>query len=163
MSAAVIVRLAGVEAQNLIALADELIEVVDAPTAAGDPGVARLTPDPYPDDEEASEEFRQTTRATLIDRRRSDALTLRRSLEPVADLADAEGEPLREHRVPLEDEQVDAWMRTIAAMRLVVASRMGIADADEHDADDPRFDVYDWLGYRLELLVRTADERDLSR
>lgn len=163
MSAAVVVRLAGVEAQNLIALADELVEVVDAPTAAEDPGVARLTPDAYPDDDEASAEFRDTTRATLIDRRRADALTLRRSLEPVADLAEAEGEPLREHRVSLDDGQTDAWMRTLAAMRLVVASRMGIAETDEHDADDPRFDVYDWLGYRLELLVRAADERDLSR
>lgn len=163
MSADVIVRLAGIEAQNLIVLIDELVEVVDAEGADADPGVARLTPDAYPDDAQASAEFEQATRATLIDRRRADARIVRRTLEPIADLADAEDAPLREHRLTLDDEQTDAWMRTLAAMRLVVATRVGITDADEHDVDDPAFHVYDWLGYRLELLVRAADERDLSR
>ena len=66
MSADVIVRLAGIEAQNLIVLIDELVEVVDAEGADADPGVARLTPDAYPDDAQASAEFEQATRATLI-------------------------------------------------------------------------------------------------
>ena len=43
-------------------------------------------------------------------------------------------------------------MRTLTAIRLVIASRLGIEDEDDRDEDDPRFGVYDWLGYRLEGL-----------
>jgi len=44
-----------------------------------------------------------------------------------------------------------------AAIRLVLASRLGIVDADDHDEDDPRFGIYDWLGYRLHGLVTAID------
>jgi len=47
-----------------------------------------------------------------------------------------------------------AWLRTLAAVRLVLATRLGIGDADEHLDGDPRFGIYDWLGYRLDGLVR---------
>lgn len=170
MSRPIGIRIAEVEARNLLALVDELIAVIDDPRAATDPGVARLTPAAYPGDDAASSEFRDATRDALIDRRRSDALIVRDTLRPLsASPAVGEGPPssdaadLYEHRLLLTDEQADAWLRTLAAMRLVVASRMGIVMADDHDPADPRFGVYDWLGYRLELLVRAADERDLSR
>ena len=50
----------------------------------------------------------------------------------------------------LSPDDARAWMRTLAAIRLVVASRLGIETEDDHDEDDPRFGVYDWLGYRLD-------------
>ena len=59
---------------------------------------------------------------------------------------------------------VDAWLRTLTAIRLVVATRLGITSDDEQSGDDGRHDVYDWLGYRLELLIEAADEEcDLPR
>lgn len=157
MSGAVDIRIAAVEARNLIDLLDEFAEIVADPRAADDPGMSRLTPDAYPDDDAATAEFRQATRDHLIERRRADALAVRRTLEPVVTAAAGD---LVAQRLALTAMQADAWMRTLAAMRLVVASRLGIQTADDHDVDDPRFAVYDWLGYRLELLVRAADDHD---
>ena len=55
-------------------------------------------------------------------------------------------------------------MRTLAAMRLIIASRLGIADdvsgTHEQDArrfNDDRFAVYDWIGYRLDGLVQALE------
>ena len=45
-------------------------------------------------------------------------------------------------------------------MRLVLATRLGIDSETDHDPEVPAFAVYDWLGYRLELLVQAADELD---
>ena len=58
----------------------------------------------------------------------------------------------------LDPEDLQAWLRTLAALRLVLASRLGITTEDDHDGDDPRFGIYDWLGFRLDGLVRAADE-----
>ena len=52
----------------------------------------------------------------------------------------------------------DALLRTLAAIRLVLASRLGVDDEDTHDNDDPRFGIYDWLGYRLDALLTALDE-----
>ncbi len=38
-----------------------------------------------------------------------------------------------------------------------IAERLGIESDDDHDPDDARFGVYDWLGYRLELVIEAAD------
>ncbi|WP_309129177.1 DUF2017 family protein [Microbacterium sp.] len=163
MSAHVSIQLAAIEVTNLLSLVDELVTVFDDPRSAADPGMARLTPDAYPADEAASRQFRQATRDSLLERRRADAITVRDTLEPLADSAHPVEVALREQRLVLTPQQCDAWMRTLAAMRLVVAPRLGIVGSDDHDPDDPRFAVYDWLGYRLELLVRAADEHDLPR
>ena len=44
----------------------------------------------------------------------------------------------------------------LAAIRLVLATRLGIRSEEDHDEDDPRFGIYDWLGYRLDGLVQAA-------
>ena len=56
--------------------------------------------------------------------------------------------------IRLDPDEVQAWLRTLAAIRLVLATRLGIEGADDHDEDDPRFGIYDWLGYRLDGLVQ---------
>ena len=58
----------------------------------------------------------------------------------------------------LDPEDLRAWLRTLAALRLVLASRLGIKTEDDHDDASPRFGIYDWLGFRLDGLVRAADE-----
>ncbi len=60
--------------------------------------------------------------------------------------------------IPLDPDGVRSWLRTLAAVRLVLASRLGIIDDDDHSDDDPRFGIYDWLGFRLDGLVRAATE-----
>jgi hypothetical protein len=41
-------------------------------------------------------------------------------------------------------------------VRLVMATRLGITTEEEQD-DDPRFGVYNWLGFRLEGLLQAID------
>lgn len=151
------VVLAGIEHSHLLALSDEYITLLAA--SATDRALDRLAPDAYPDDPAASAEFRRSTRHDLLDQRISDATAVRAALQagtPVhGPQEDAEAVSVA---VPRPD--LDGWLRTLAGMRLVLASRLGVEHDDAHDADDPRYGTYDWLGYRLELLVQAADEYD---
>ena len=143
-----------------------------------DPALARLMPDAYDSDDEASAEFRRHTENELVDRRIHDARRVLAGLdmslnEPVTAHADApsgntDPEASRAQEpfdVVLDAADGDAWMRTLAAVRLVVASRLGIETEDDDAAaratdDDGRFGVYDWLSYRLEGLVQAIDAGD---
>ncbi len=65
-----------------------------------------------------------------------------------------------EVRIPLDE--ADQWLRTLTSVRLAVATRLGITDAETADElaelseDDPRafmLSVYDWLGFAQETLI----------
>jgi hypothetical protein len=60
----------------------------------------------------------------------------------------------------LEPEDLRAWLRCLAAIRLVLATRLDIRSEDDHDVDDPRFGIYEWLGYRLDGLVQAVSGED---
>ncbi|MEZ5129651.1 MAG: DUF2017 family protein [Micropruina glycogenica] len=60
---------------------------------------------------------------------------------------------------------LEAWLRTITAIRLAQAVRLGIETADdvqaleELDEDEPRavlYGMYEWLGHFLESLIDKA-------
>ncbi|GAA4766118.1 DUF2017 family protein [Microbacterium gilvum] len=113
-----------------------------------DPALERLTPSAYRDDAGAAAEFRGLTRDDLLSRRADDAAVVLAGID-------------RGTQLELDAEETSAWLRTLAAVRLVLATRLGIDRTDDLvDRDEPRFALYDWLGYRLELLVRAADGRD---
>lgn len=165
MRPAIELDLSLVEAAHLTDLIDQFLDVltVEVGTAAtADPAIARLVPDAYPDDADAAGEFRRLTQADLLDRRRSDARAVAATLfldgEPVTP---ASLDPARRDerlRVPLDSAASQAWLRTLSALRLVLATRLGIETEDDHADDDPRFGVYDWLGYRLDGLVRALSD-----
>ena len=59
-------------------------------------------------------------------------------------------------------DEVEAWLRTLTSVRLAVATRLGISDADtanelaELPEEDPRsfmVSVYDWLGFAQETML----------
>ena len=153
-----------IEGQNLLHLIDEFIDLLVSGRDVDDAGLERLVPSAYPDDDEAASSFRAATRTDLLDRRVSDALDVRAALAAF-DLDDvAPGSPaaLLPEDVTIPADDMDAWLRTLSAMRLVVAARLGIDGADTHDPEDQRFHVYDWLGYRLDQLVHLADEQDAT-
>ena len=157
----VVLELTRLEAAHLSGLVGQFAELVDgAETSHGDPAIERLAPDAY-EDAEAALEFRDLTEADLLDRRRDDAATVLATLVEASEIPDDPDDPalLETVAVPLDEQATGAWLRTLAAIRLVLATRLGITDVDDHDSDDPRFGIYDWLGYRLDGLVKVVDGR----
>lgn len=148
-----------IEAQQLADLVAQFLDLLrdshDGGQVSGPTVLDRLTPAVYPQDPAASAEFAEATAADLLDRRAADARIVRDALEAVPDGA----APLPAELV-IRGDDVDAWLRTLAALRLVIASRLGIEDEPGPDPEDPRLGVYEWLGYRLELLVESADAWD---
>lgn len=157
----IIVTISAIEERHLAMLLDDLLELIGESRSGEDPAVDRLTPNPYPDDPEAAADFAGSTRKDLLDRRLADARRMRGALEdvsvPAAGLTDAEAARTRELSITLDD--LESWLRTVTTLRLVIADRLGIT-TDEHTVSDSRHDVYDWLGYRLELLIQAADEAE---
>lgn len=150
-----IMQITRIEAANLAELLRQFRELMDAPDQA-DPAVQRLAPDAYPDDAEASRQFHDLTASDLLARRDADAAVVLASLDAPREMPRTDTEALEELTVSLSPEQLEAWLRTLAALRLVIASRLGVAAEDDHDESDPRFNVYEWLGYRLEMLVQAG-------
>jgi len=158
----VVLEITRMEAVHLAGLvtqfADLLTETTDA--TPDDPALARLVPDAYADDVDASREFRELTQRDLLDRRSTDAATVLASLHSVAGptlVTDDEEALTKIAIVELDADTLGCWLRTLAALRLVLASRLGIVDEADQDDTDPRFGIYDWLGYRLDGLVRAAE------
>lgn len=131
----------------LTSLTEQLLEVLGGDLAS-DPVAARMFPDAYRDDAEASAEFRRWTESDLVARKTSNASTV------LAWLTGA-----RDGAFTPEDEQ--AWLRSLTDLRLTIADRLGIVDAATEersyssDGGVGLRDVYDWLGYVQEHLVET--------
>lgn len=146
---------------DLLGQFSAVLEPVLADDPRQDPAVARLVPDAYSHDTEAAAEFRRLTQDDLLDRRREDATRMAHSLRRngtalrAAALSDAEAE--QSLTIDLDAETAAAWLRTLTALRLVLATRLDITTDDDHESGDPRFGIYDWLGYRLEVLVQSLD------
>lgn len=156
-----ILTITRIEADHLADLVTQFSELLgesqtDAADSAIDPAVARLVPDVYPDDAEASSDFRRATQSDLLGRRAADAQRVLADLSGTPD-PHTDDDAARPVDIALDDDGVRAWMRTLTAIRLVIASRLGIEDEDDRDEDDPRFGVYDWLGYRLEGLIQASE------
>lgn len=155
----VMLTITRVEALHLADLVGQFAELLDDTAATrDDPAVARLVPDAYPDDVAAGREFRHATEHELLARRAGDAQHVLADLADAGALeADAAAKVDDVVDVALDDDAVRCWLRTLTAIRLVIASRLGVETEDDHDEDDPRFGVYDWLGFRLEGLLHAVD------
>ena len=156
--------LIGSLAGQIAGMLGELIEVprFDDPDAAAlfasvgiggssalhdDPAIARLLPNAYADDE-AARDFRRLTERSLATRKVENARIVIQSL----DSADTAGGELA-----LDDAEAQAWLRSLADIRLTIAARLGIeADGDEGRDDDASLalrDVYDWLAWVTDSLI----------
>lgn len=112
-----------------------------------DPAVARLQPPARIDDPDADAEWR----ALVGDQLRHRRLDAAERVLATLDGAD------------LDDEGVEAWLETLAALRLVVGERVGAFDRaepdDEPDEIGPLDVAFDWLALLLQLLVEEASGR----
>lgn len=130
-----------------------------------DPVLRRLLPDGYIGDEEASADFRRYTERGLSSVKVQNARTAIGSLVAAgldADEPDAGSRPLE---VELDDAEVLAWLRSLTDVRLSLAVRLGIESEEDAEtvgeSEDEGVammaDIYDWLGYVQETLVRALD------
>ena len=139
---------AGDDQAALLALAAQL-GVADATELPDDPILARLLPDAYADDPQASGEFRRYTEIGLRSGKVAAAQT-------VLDTLPASG-----GRVRLSEADAQAWLRALNDVRLSLGVVLGVTDdfddtVGELTADDPRaayIGVYQWLAYLQESLV----------
>jgi hypothetical protein len=114
-----------------------------------DPVLARLLPDGYADDPEASAEFRRYTEESLRTAKVASAQTV------LASLPSGGGE------VRLSEMECQQWLRALNDVRLALSVRLGITDENEDlsehlAADDPRSAyvwVYQWLAYLQDSLI----------
>lgn len=139
------------ERDLLASLTEQLRQVLGGDLST-DPISERMFPDAYPGDDEASAEFRKYTQSDLLTQKTTNASIVHDWLTGT-----------RAGSLDAEDEQ--AWLRTLTDLRLTIADRLGIEDADdeersvEADAGVGLRDVYDWLGYVQEHLVVTLTSR----
>nr|WP_167050304.1 DUF2017 family protein [Microbacterium halimionae] len=148
-----------IEAAHLADLVSQFATVLSEPDQ--DPAIERLSPSVYPDDAAASAEFRDLTRSALLERRRMDSAVVLAALNDAGlttDTADvAHASALEEVVLTLSASDAESWLRTLSAIRLVLATRLGITTEDDLDSEDPRFGIYEWVGYRLDGLVNAIN------
>jgi hypothetical protein len=115
-----------------------------------DPVLARLLPDAYRDDPEASDEFRRYTERGLRSGKAAAARTVLATLPP-------EG-----GRVRLSRPEAQAWLGALNDVRLALGTSLEVTDDFDDQVgrvspDDPRawyVAVYQWLAFLQETLVR---------
>ncbi|QAB17616.1 DUF2017 family protein [Leucobacter muris] len=138
------------------------LEVGGSDEAPDDPALARLFPDAYEDDDDAGA-FRRVTEQGLLNRKLQDAMQLTSALG-------LGGMPHEERTVEVDipAAELPAWARTLTALRLAIAARIGLDTAGDHasllDEDETRGTVmvFDWLAAILEsvLAIMAADPGD---
>ncbi|HTE73994.1 MAG TPA: DUF2017 domain-containing protein [Actinomycetes bacterium] len=142
-------------------LGDPASDVEDDPLAAAvgigtsteapeDPALARLFPDGYTDDSDASADFRRYTEPGLRAQKRV-------ALQTAVAMLGEGGQ-----RLQVTDDEASAWLRALNDTRLVLGQRLDVTEdwdevVESLAADDPRlpmFWVYDRLTYLEESLVQ---------
>lgn len=180
-SGAVVTQLSGYEVELLTSLVNQLVEMIsdgqpetfqqpestdpfelwaqelavdpDQPETHDDPVLRRLFPDAYPHDAQASSDFRRFTERELKTKKITDAQVVLTSLA-----ATAGGTVV----LRVTAEEIQPWLRTLTSVRIAVATRLGITDAESAEElaqlpdEDPRsfmVSVYDWLGFAQETMI----------
>lgn len=129
------------------------LEVGGSDEPPTDPALARLFPDAFEDEADAAG-FRRVTEQGLINRKLQDAHRV------VADLGDLSSpEEATQVCVTISPDSFLAWARTLTAVRLAIAARIGLEEEIDHDRliDDESTRgtvlVFDWLASLLEAVL----------
>ncbi|HVF31738.1 MAG TPA: DUF2017 family protein [Acidimicrobiales bacterium] len=133
------IRLPETDRALLRSLAPQMRELL----ASDDPVLDRLYPVAYPDDIDRETEYRLLVRDELRSSHEA-------ALTALEESADAER---------LDDEQLQAWMRAVNEVRLVLGTRLDVTEEGHErptEPDDPRsaaFAVYDYLTWLQATIV----------
>ena len=129
-----------------------LVGIDDAAVESDDPAVQRLFPAAYPDDEEASSDFRRFTERSV---REGKASRSRLVLDSLDRLGGTEG------RGDLAVDEPPAWLGVLNDLRLVLATRLEVDDdegewrgriAGDEEGEQGAM-LYDWLTWLQDGLV----------
>jgi hypothetical protein len=129
-------------ANEQLLLRDLLDQLEPLLTDPDDPAVRRLFPPAYTDDEK-DEQFRSLVRDQLVSGRAKSLAIVRRTLGEKA----------------LTAEQADEWLRVLNDLRLVLGTRLDVAEDLDYDAIDLDTErgrdlaVYGYLSWLQEQLV----------
>jgi hypothetical protein len=145
-----------------VAAEDVLAELLDlaSPERPADPVLLRLFPDAYRDNDESAGDFRRYTERELREGKLRNAATVLTTL----DSAEKRSDKLR---VRLGRAEAMCWLTTLTDLRLALGTRLGVDQDDDERWDtlpttDPAryvHDVYAWLGWVQETLVRALSPR----
>ncbi len=122
-----------------------------APPPPEDPALARLLPDPYPEDPLASGDFRRRRTDDSLAHKRAAARRVLATLPGPSEV------------LLLDEEAAQDWLTTLNDLRLVLGTRLGITDDDfleelgELPPDDQRapfVEMYELLTTLVDNLVR---------
>lgn len=140
-------RLSARERELLAGLAAELGERLE--NGADAPDLVRLFPPAHADDPRAELDYRGLVGAELLDGRRE-------ALRVLADTA---------RRGELTEEELDAWLRALNDLRLVLGTRLDVGEEalaggfDPDDPDAPMLALYGYLSWLQEQAVEAAAVR----
>jgi len=133
---------------TLLAQYDELVhDQLDESDVSGDPALARLFPNAYPDDDEAAAEFRRYTRDGLVERKTANSGLISAALTGASD----------DGRLTVDRDDAEHWLPALTDLRLVLAERLGIHRDDDPLPENELADVYQWLGELQWSLVEALD------
>ena len=148
----VLLHLTEDEQQILTSLLYAVLETLAEPEDSDvEPLRQRWFPEAYPDDAEATEQFRAKAEAGLMQGKRANAAACLATLDVAAD----DGTRV------LNPDEATAWALALNDIRLALGTRLGVG-ADEEDQPAPAdaevgaaLDLYDWLTWMQETLVRS--------
>jgi len=133
---------------TLLAQYDEMVhDQLDDGDLRGDPALARLFPNAYPDDEEAAAEFRRYTRDGLVERKTANSGLISAALMASSD----------DERITVARDDAEHWLPAITDLRLVLAERLGIHQDGDPLPHNELADVYEWLAELQWALVEALD------
>jgi hypothetical protein len=134
-------RLPDPERELLAELAADLRARLD--DDADDPELRRLFPPAHAESELDEAEYRDMVRGDLLDGRRAALSTFEATLD----------------RKQLSDAELDAWLRVLNDLRLVLGTRLDVREdtftrrLDANDPDAPELAVYAYLSWLQEQVV----------
>lgn len=136
------------------------LEVGGSDSLPEDPALARLFPDAFADEAEASA-FRRLNEQGLVNRKLQDALDVSSALG-LGNAPDVDGE--RTIEVDITARTMPAWVRTLTALRIAIAARIGLVEEGDQvqllASEETRGTVlvYDWLAAILDSILRMSED-----
>lgn len=140
------------------------LEVGGSEHLPDDPALARLLPDAY-EDASASSAFRRVTEQGLINQKLEDALTVSTAIS-AGSPDNANVERAHGSDVTINAETFGPWVRTMTALRLSIAARLGITSEDdyaviaEQSEHDNTMLIYNWIAAIIDLILRYSQVLD---